>query len=151
MKPLELPLGGQCRCGQVRFQVSAPPLMTSACHCIGCQKMTGSAYSLTAMIPAGGFAIVQGTAVVGGTHGPQQDHMFCPHCMSWIFTRITGIDDFVNVRPTLCDDTSWCAPFIDTMTAEKLPWAQTPAQYHFAGFPPPDQYGPLMAAFAKAE
>ena len=35
-----LPLEGGCRCGQVRLKISAPPLLTMACHCTGCQKMS---------------------------------------------------------------------------------------------------------------
>ena len=45
---------GGCRCAQVRFSISAPPLLTMACHCTGCQKMTASAFSLSAAIPANG-------------------------------------------------------------------------------------------------
>jgi hypothetical protein len=40
-------LGG-CRCGRTTIEISKPPLMASACHCSGCQKMTSSAFSLTA-------------------------------------------------------------------------------------------------------
>ncbi len=42
-----------CMCGQVRMRVSVPPVMTMACHCKGCQKLSASAFfSLTAMIPS---------------------------------------------------------------------------------------------------
>ncbi|WP_445260586.1 GFA family protein [Picosynechococcus sp. PCC 11901] len=34
---------GQCRCGQVKFEVTSEPLITMACHCVGCQKITASA------------------------------------------------------------------------------------------------------------
>jgi hypothetical protein len=43
---------GGCRCGQVRFAVSLPPFLTMVCHCTGCQRMTGSAFSLSAAIPS---------------------------------------------------------------------------------------------------
>jgi hypothetical protein len=96
------------------MRVSAPPIMTAACHCRGCKKMASSAYSLTVMVPADGFAVTQGETVVGGMHGEQLEHNFCPWCMSWMFTRITGMD-FVNVRPTLLDDASWFRPYIETV------------------------------------
>ena len=57
MNNLTLPIEGHCRCGAVRMEISAPPVMTAACHCTGCQRMSGSAYSLTAMIPAEGFRV----------------------------------------------------------------------------------------------
>lgn len=151
MKPSKLPLSGSCRCGQVKVEISAPPLMTAACHCTGCQTMSSSAFSLTAMIPAEAFAVVHGDPVIGGLRGPQLHHYFCPDCMTWMFTRIEGVDAFVNVRPTLLDDRSWFSPFIETMTNEKLPWAQTPARYHYEGFPPMEDFQKLMAEFAAAD
>ncbi|GAC1303486.1 MAG: hypothetical protein NVSMB10_05570 [Steroidobacteraceae bacterium] len=40
---------GQCRCGQIEFEVKSKPLITMVCHCTGCQRMTASAYSLSAL------------------------------------------------------------------------------------------------------
>ena len=76
MKPSRLPLAGTCRCGQVKIEVSAPPVMTSACHCTGCQTMSSSAFSLTAIVPADGFRVAEGTPIIGGLHGPQLHHYF---------------------------------------------------------------------------
>ncbi|MBN7787194.1 GFA family protein [Ponticoccus gilvus] len=143
-----LPMEGSCRCGATRIRITAPPLMTAACHCRGCQKMAASAYSLTAMIPTQGFEVSAGEPVVGGAGSAELSHMCCPDCMTWMFTRITGLDMFLNVRPTMLDDPSWFTPFIETMTAEKLPWAQTPARHSFEGFPPMEAFEALMAEFA---
>jgi hypothetical protein len=143
-----LPWEGGCRCGQVRFKVSAPPLLTMACHCTGCQQMTSSAYSLSAAIPADGFEVTKGEPVIGGLHGATR-HFFCPYCMSWMFTRAEGLDWFVNIRATLLDDHGWYEPFAETMTAEGLPWAKTPAVHSFEGFPPLETYQGLTAEFAE--
>lgn len=142
------PLGGTCRCGRTRIEIAAAPIMTSACHCRGCQRMSASACSLTAMVPTAAFHVTRGEPVRGGIKGPELDHRFCAHCMTWIFTRIAGMDAFVNVRPTMFDDPRWSRPFIETMTAEKLPWAETGARYSFVGFPPVEDYGRLMEEFA---
>ena len=138
-----LPWMGGCRCGQVRVKVSAPPLMTMACHCTGCQKMSASAYSLSAAIPSEGFEVTQGEPVIGGLHGTSR-HYFCPHCMSWMFTRPEGVDFFVNLRPTMLDDTSWFTPFIETFTSEKLPWAATGAPHSYETFPPYEAFDGLI-------
>ncbi len=138
---------GGCRCGQVRFRISAPPLITMACHCTGCQKMTASAFSLSVLTPAAGFAVIEGEPVIGGLHGATR-HFFCPHCKSWMFTRPAGAEHLVNVRTTLLDDPSGLEPYMETMTAEKLPWATTPAVESFEGFPPVEAYAPMMKAFA---
>jgi hypothetical protein len=131
----------------VRFLISAPPIITMACHCTGCQRMTGSAYSLTVAIPSQGFSVMKGEPVIGGLHGPTR-HYFCPYCMSWLFTRPEGFDAFVNVRTTMLDDPSDFVPFVETMTSEKLPWASTPAVHSFEKFPPMDRYQDLAGQYA---
>ena len=110
--------------------------------------MSASAFSLTAMVSARNFRVIGGVPVKGGIKGPQLDHFFCPDCKTWMFTRIAGMDDIVNVRPTMFDDTEWCVPFIETMTAEKHAWASTPAKYSFEGFPPREEFPRLMHEFA---
>jgi hypothetical protein len=79
-----------------------------------------SAFSLSVAIPTPGFAVTQGEPVIGGPHGGTR-HYFCPHCMSWMYTRPEGMDQFVNVRPTMLDQPRWFSPFIETFTNEKLP------------------------------
>jgi hypothetical protein len=142
-----LPWNGACRCGQVRIQVTARPLLTMACHCTGCQKMTASAFSLSAAIPAEGFAVTQGEPVIGGLHGPDR-HYHCPHCLSWVFTRPNGMDWFVNVRTTMLDNAPELPPFVETLTSEKLPWATTPAKHSYPNLPPLDDYDDLIKDYA---
>lgn len=149
MNSMPLPLTGTCRCERVEIRVSQSPLATSACHCRGCQKMSSSAYSLTAIIPSQGFEVIKGEPVIGGLHGADQHHYFCAHCMTWMFTKIDGMDFFVNVRPTLFDDTSWFRPFMETYTSTKLPFAETGAVESFEKFPDMNQYEGLMKAYAE--
>lgn len=110
--------------------------------------MSASAYSLSAAIPVEGFAVTQGEPVIGGLHGATR-HFFCPHCKSWMFTRPEGLDHFVNVRPTLLDDASWVAPFIETWTQTRLPSAFTGANYSYESFPPIEDYSKLVEEYAK--
>lgn len=138
---------GGCRCGKVRFQVSGAPKVTMACHCRGCQQMTASAFSLSALFATEAFELTAGEPVIGALHGATR-HFYCPHCMSWMFTRPDGAEGFVAVRSTLFDDPAGLEPFMETMTSEKLPWAVTPAVEGFEGFPQPADYGRLMGAYA---
>jgi hypothetical protein len=94
------------------------------------------------------FKVMSGEPVIGGLHGATR-HYFCPHCMSWVFTRPEGMDEFVNVRATLMDDARRFIPFLETYTDEMLPWAKTPAVHSFRKFPPPEQFPALLAEFAK--
>jgi len=147
MNDWKLPWEAGCRCGRLRMVISAAPLLTMACHCTGCQRMTGSAFSLTVAVPASGFAVLKGEPVIGGLHGVHR-HYFCSYCMSWAFTRPEGAENFVNVRATLLDDPSWFSPFVEVCTAEKLPWATTPAVHSYAGTPGYEEFVPLVKEYA---
>ena len=147
MSQPNLPMEGACRCGRVKIRISAPPMLTMACHCTGCQRMSGSAYSLSAAIPTAGFAVTEGEPVVAGAT-PEAGHHFCPDCMTWMFTRPQGIDFFVNVRPTMLEETGWFSPFIETFTSEKLAWAATPAVHSYDKFPPMEDYERLLGDYA---
>jgi hypothetical protein len=148
MSDWKLPWAGACRCGQVRVAVTAPPLIVTACHCAGCQKMTASAFTLTVTVPSEGFAVTAGEPVIGGLHGPMAHHFFCPHCMSWMFTRAEGMDWFVNLRASVLDDHAWVEPFAEVWTSEKLAWVRTPAKHSYATQPDMDAYGALTQDFA---
>jgi len=64
-----LPWNGGCRCAKLRIRATAAPILTMTCHCKGCQRMSASAYSLSAMFPSNGFMVSEGEPVIGGIHG----------------------------------------------------------------------------------
>ena len=148
MSDWKLPWNGACRCERVRMRITAPPIVTMACHCRGCQRMTASAFSLSLLLPATGFEVTTGEPVIGGLHGPAR-HFHCAYCKSWLFTRPEGMDDYVNMRATMLDDHAWFVPFVETSTAEALPWAQTGATHRFPNIPPPEAFGPIVEEFAR--
>ncbi|WP_338524233.1 GFA family protein [Pseudomonas batumici] len=139
---------GTCRCGQMTFETHCGPVITSACHCVGCQKMSSSAFSLTALFPAEGFVITQGIPVIGGLHGTTR-HFFCPYCLTWLFTRPAGNEAYIGVRSSLLDNPEHYAPFMETWTREKLSWANTGALVSYEAFPEPQDYPALMAQFSQ--
>ena len=109
--------------------------------------MTASAFSLSAFYQVACFELLAGEPVVGGLHGNTR-HMFCGYCMSWLYTQPEGMDDFVNVRSTLLDAPGSEPPFIETVTSEALPWAQTGAAHAFENFPPGDRFPALIAEYS---
>jgi hypothetical protein len=141
------PVEGACMCGQARLTIGAPPIITMACHCTGCQKLSASAFSLTAIIPSASFEVISGEPAIGALHGASK-YFYCPNCLNWLFTRPAGMDAFVNVRPTMFDVPEWSTPFIETCISEKLPWAKTSAVHSYDRFPPPEDYGRLMQEYA---
>jgi hypothetical protein len=143
----KLPWNGGCRCGETRVRVAGAPLITMACHCTGCQSMTGSAFSLSIAFPADAFEVTAGEPILGGLRREHR-HYFCPSCLSWMFTRPAGADWLVNLRATMLDDHHWVDAFIETWTSEKLPWAATAARHSFETVPDEALFEPLMAEYA---
>lgn len=139
---------GGCRCGQVTMKVKGRPLMTMACHCKGCQRMTASAFSLSALFPEQTVEIAGLEPVIGGIHGELRHH-FCPHCLSWIFTRAEMLGPLINIRATMLDGAADLPPFIETCVSEKLPWVSLPANHSFEKFPAMEDFPKLIAEFAE--
>jgi len=142
----KLPWSASCLCGQVRMTVSAAPVIAMACHCRGCQKLSGGPYSLTLMIPADGFA-AEGETVLGGLHRDESPHHHCSHCKNWLFTTNIGGGQFVNFRPTMLDDASWVRPLVESFVGDKLPGVESGARHSFEAFPPREAFGSLMQEF----
>jgi hypothetical protein len=130
------------------MRVKGRPLITMACHCKGCQRMTASAFSLSALFPDQTVEIAGLEPVIGGMHGELR-HYFCPHCLSWIFTRAEMLGPLINIRLTMLDGAADLPPFIETCVSEKLPWVSLPATHSFDKFPPMEDFPKLIAEFAE--
>lgn len=149
MTPPEPPFEGACLCGAVRVRVTAAPLLTVACHCRDCQKLTASAYSLTTMFPRDAFAFT-GTVIRGGLGSGVRRHFFCKSCLNFIFSEIAGADQRVNLRTSVLENAAAFAPFVELMTEDKMPWVQVPVAHSFARYPQTlEDLQALMDAYAR--
>ncbi|MEL6567911.1 MAG: GFA family protein [Pseudomonadota bacterium] len=149
MSDWKLPWRASCLCGQIEMKITEPPVVSMACHCRGCQKLTSGPYSLSLLVPSSGFEVVCGAPVIGGLHGEHRQ-FFCDHCKSWLFTRPNGLDAFVNVRATMLEDPGWVVPIVDIATADKLPQVASGAEHSFEDFPAADVFQPLIQEFAQS-
>jgi hypothetical protein len=139
---------GSCRCGRVTLSVDGPPMLTMACHCKGCQRMTASAFSLSSLHHQDSVTIA-GETVMGGLQGDLQHHC-CAFCLSWVFTRAEFLGPLINIRSTMIDGGAEAPPFIECWLEEKLPWVSIGARHAFPQFPPEEQFPALMTEFAAA-
>lgn len=130
----EPPLKGACLCGSVQVKATASPLLTMACHCRDCQKLSASAFSLTAMFPIDGFSYT-GELITGGLASSGRTHYFCKSCLNFVFTKIAGADQRINLRTSVLSEAALFEPFVELMTDEKIPWASIPAVHSFARYP----------------
>ena len=130
---MEFPQLGGCLCGAVRYKVTQAPERTWTCHCMQCQRMTASAFSVAIAVPAEGFDILQGD-LRGldrtSDSGRVRTRWVCDQCGTWI---CGGSDP--KLAPTLplrvvlggtLDDTSWLQPTVHFWTRTKQPWVTLP-------------------------
>jgi hypothetical protein len=139
---------GGCNCGEIRYLVTRPFLTVYICHCHLCQKRTGSAYSMSVVIPADGLLIVAGKPLHtqrrlpgGGTNVS----WICPACYSRILTRREG-RSVLNLRAGTLDDTSKIRPVAQFWTDSAQPWALVTDNILSYATQPAD-YAPLLAAW----
>jgi hypothetical protein len=135
-------------CGQVKMRITAPPFVSAACHCRGCQRLTSGPYSLTLMLPKDGFA-VEGETEIGALHKADMQHHFCTRCKNWVYSDGERIPQLVNFRATMLEDASWVIPFAESNVAQKLPGVQSGAKYSYAEFPPVEERAKLMQEYAR--
>ena len=78
-----------CQCGRLRVRAQGEPVSVSVCHCLDCQKRSGSAFATQARFPADRIAI-EGEAREWTRHGDEGGgavFSFCPHCGSSVYYR----------------------------------------------------------------
>jgi len=124
---MKLPQTGGCQCGQVRYEITEEPQSVYTCHCLDCQRLTSSAFSLGIVVPEKGFRLMglearqlQRTADSGRVN----IRLVCPECGSWVCGMPR--DGLVRVRGGTLDDTSWLRPTRHTWTRRKQPWVKLP-------------------------
>lgn len=146
---LKPPFEGSCLCGSVQVRATASPLLTLACHCRDCQKLSASAYSLTTMFPSDSFSCT-GALITGGLGSQGRTHYFCKSCLNFVYSQIGGADQRINLRTSVLNEAASFEPFIELMTDQKMPWANVPAVHSFSQFPESlDALQALMSEYSK--
>ncbi|HEX5526151.1 MAG TPA: GFA family protein [Solirubrobacterales bacterium] len=123
----DLPLTGGCNCGAVRFEVTAPLVEASYCHCRRCQRRTGAAASPNAHPAEGSFRIVRGAATLrmwqpeGGG-----EKCFCGECGSSLFARNPSHANPIGIRMGTFDADPTVRPGVRQFVASAAPWEPIP-------------------------
>ena len=126
----ERPLEGGCTCGAIRYLLTTGPLFVHCCHCRWCQRETGSAFVLNAMIEADRVEVLQGTPEVVDTpsaSGKGQKVARCPTCRIALWSTYVGAGEAIRfVRVGTLDEPDRLPPDIHIFTASKQPWVLLP-------------------------
>jgi hypothetical protein len=123
-------LDGGCTCGAVRYRMTSPPLFVHCCHCRWCQRESGAAFALNALIEADRVVLLQGEpeiVTIPTPSGKGQKIARCPHCRIALWSNYAGAGDAVRfVRVGTLDQPDLLPPDIHIYTVSKQPWVILP-------------------------
>jgi hypothetical protein len=119
---------GGCSCGAVRYRLTSDPLFTHCCHCLNCQRQTGSAFVINLLIEADRVELLRGAPQpvdVPRDNGGKQRIYRCPTCQVALFSEY-GRPEVRFVRGGTFDQPSEVTPDVHIFTRSKLSWITLP-------------------------
>jgi len=130
---------GGCTCRTVRYRLTSRPLFVHCCHCRWCQRDSGTAFAMNAMIEADRVERLGGEVEVVDTptlSGKGQKISRCPKCRIALWSNYSGAGPTVHfVRVGTLDEPDRLPPDIHIFTMSKQPWVALPA-----GVPAVEEY-----------
>ncbi len=132
MTPDPAPRDGGCTCRRVRYRLLDAPLFVHCCHCRWCQRETGSAFALNALIEADRVELLGGDVeqvTTPSASGRGQVISRCPACRIAVWSNYAGAGDQVHfIRVGTLDEPDSMPPDIHIYTASRQPWVVIPPQ-----------------------
>ncbi len=126
------PLRGECQCGQVKYQLTAPEFVAYICHCRACQKLSSSAFSICMQVPAEALNITQGNAasrVRVADSGNELTSWFCTACGSALFAQNSARPRIRTLYAGTLDNPDMVPVSAHIWIKRKLPWVVLPQQH----------------------
>lgn len=117
-----------CHCGQLKVSCEGEPVRVSVCHCLGCQRRTGSAFGVQARFRREQVR-VEGEASVfarAGEPGASSSFRFCPACGSTVYWEAEALPDVILVSVGAFADPSFALPSVSFYEARRHPWVALP-------------------------
>ena len=119
---------GGCSCRKVRYKLNAEPLIVHACHCRQCQRVTGSAFVLNALIEKTHVDQLSGN--IRSFNFPDTCHtaFFCRVCATFVWSEYKSgrFDDCWFVRVGTLDEPQRAPPAVHIYVESKQPWVAIP-------------------------
>jgi len=119
---------GGCACGSVRYRLTDEPLVVHCCHCLNCQRQTGSAFAVNVVIETDFVELLSGephVVDVPRDDGSAQQVYRCPGCQVAVYSQYTW-PELRYVRAGTLDDPSSLSPDVHIFTRSKAPWVELP-------------------------
>jgi hypothetical protein len=133
-------LTGSCFCGAVRYRLTRAPMFVHCCHCRDCQKQTGGAFAINALIERSSIALLEGSrepvrTTVKTDSGRPHDVYRCSDCQAALWSDYGRRGAMLFLRVTTLDSGHGIEPDVHIFTRSKLPWVQLPqGARSFAGY-----------------
>jgi hypothetical protein len=121
-------LEGGCACGAVRYRLTSDPMFVHCCHCLNCQRQTGSAFVINLLIEADRVELLASEPQpvdVPRDDGSKQRIFRCPDCEVAVFSEY-GRPEVRFVRGGTLDEPSSVTPDVHIFTKSKVPWVELP-------------------------
>jgi hypothetical protein len=123
-------LEGGCACGELRYRLTSAPMFVHCCHCLNCQRQTGSAFVLNMLIEASRVELLGGTLT--GVPVPRDEGQLhrifrCRHCQVAVWSEYSGRSEVLFVRAGTLDNPASVSPDVHIYTRSKLPWITLPS------------------------
>ena len=120
-------LDGGCGCRTIRYRMTGGPLFVHCCHCRWCQRESGSAFALNAMVESGRVSLLSEQAPelvdAPSNSGAGQQIARCPQCRVAVWSHYAGAGSLLSyVRVGTLDEPDRLPPDIHIFTASKQPW-----------------------------
>ena len=130
-----LPRHAACSCGQLTAEVRGDPVRISICHCLACQRRTGSPFGEQARYPRAQVTIAGRSTTwsrVGDEGGGATFH-FCPTCGATVYYELADYPDFVAIPVGAFADPGFPTPWVSVYESRKHRWVVPPAEAeHFS-------------------
>ncbi|MGD0190017.1 MAG: GFA family protein [Rhizomicrobium sp.] len=120
---------GRCACGAVRYRLTSEPMFVHCCHCLDCQRQTGSAFVLNALIEADRVVLLSGEPkpirVPTDSGLPHTIHR-CPECQTALWSTYGGRTFQSFIRVGTLEEPHALKPDVHIFTRSKVPWVRLP-------------------------
>jgi hypothetical protein len=146
---------GGCACGAVRYRLASEPLIVHCCHCLNCQRQTGSAFVINVLIEGNRVELIAGDprpVDAPRDDGSVQRVYRCADCQVAVFSEY-GRPEVWFVRAGTLDEPWRVAPDVHIYTRSKVPWVALPdgvpafdEYYDTKNLWPADSYARVRAA-----
>lgn len=122
------PRVASCSCGQLSVTATEEPIRISICHCLACQRRTGSVFGAQARFRASAVDVHRQsrTYVRVGDEGSRATFHFCPECGSTVYWRLDVLDEIVYVPIGAFADPAFPAPTVSVYEVRKHAWVTLP-------------------------